>query len=233
MKTITLTGSKRTSVGKKEANALRRDGKVPCILYGGKDILHFEAIEKDFRHLVYTPDVHIVKLDVGGKQTDAILKDIQFHPVTDRIQHVDFLEVLSDKPVVMNIPVRFNGTAVGVKEGGQMLKKLPKIRLKGLISKIPATIEINVEPLKIGDYIRIKDIKYDGITFLHEPVVTIVAVKTTRAVVEEITPAAAAAAAVAGAPAVAGAVTPAAGAVAPAAGAAAPAKEEKKAEKKK
>ena len=232
MKTITLTGSKRTSVGKKEANALRRDGKVPCILYGGKDIVHFEAIEKDFKHLVYTPDVHIVKLDVGGKQTDAILKDIQFHPVTDRIQHVDFLEVLSDKPVVMDIPVRFNGTAVGVKEGGQMLKKLTKIRLKGLISKIPATIEINIENMKIGDYIRIKDISYDGITFLHEPVVTIVAVKTTRAVVEEITPAAAAAAAVAGAPAVA--AVGAAPAATPAAGAgAAPVKEEKKAEKKK
>lgn len=234
MKTLTLAGTKRKTIGRTSANALRRDGKVPCILYGGKDILHFEAIEKDFKHLVYTPDIHMIKLDVGGKQVDAILKDIQFHPVTDRIQHVDFLEVISDKPVVMDVPVRFNGTAVGVKEGGQMLKKLIKIRVKGLISKIPATIEINVEKMKIGDYIRIKDINYDGITFLHEPVVTIVAVKTTRAVVEEVTPAAAAAAAVAGAPAVAGAATPAAGTAAtPAAGAAAPAKEEKKAEKKK
>ena len=231
MKTFTLTGAQRKTIGKTSANVLRREGKVPCILYGGKNILHFEAIEKDFKHLVYTPDIHMIKLDVGGKQVDAILKDIQFHPVTDSIMHVDFLEVLSDKPVMMDIPVRFNGTAVGVKEGGQMLKKLPKIRVKGLISKIPATIEINVEPLKIGDYIRIKDISYDGITFLHEPVVTIVAVKTTRAVVEEVTPAAAAAAAVAGAPA-AGAATPAVvGAAAPAA-AAAPAKDAKKEEKK-
>lgn len=234
MKTFTLAGTKRKTIGRTSTHALRREGKVPCILYGGKDVLHFEAIEKDFKHLVYTPDVHMIKLDVGGKQTDAILKDIQFHPVTDSIMHVDFLEVISDKPVVMDIPVRFNGTATGVREGGQMLKKLTKIRLKGLISKIPATIEINVEKMKIGDYIRIKDIKYDGITFLHEPVVTIVAVKTTRAVVEEITPAAAAAAAVAGAPATAGAATPAAGAATPAAGTtAAPAKEEKKAEKKK
>lgn len=227
MKTLTLTGVKRKTTGRTSTHALRREGKVPCILYGGKDILHFEAIEKDFKPLVYTPDVHMIKLDVGGKQVDAIMQDIQFHPVTDRIQHVDFLEVISDKPVVMDIPVRFNGTSAGVKEGGQMLKKLTKIRLKGLISKIPATIEINVEPMKIGDYIRIKDIKYDGITFLHEPVVTIVAVKTTRAVVEEVTPAAAAAAAVAGTPA-----TPAAGTT-PATPAAAPAKEEKKAEKKK
>ena len=229
MKTITLSGAQRKSLGKKDALSLRREGKVPCILYGGKDILHFEAVEKDFKHLVYTPDVHMIKLDVGGKQVDAILKDIQFHPVTDSIMHVDFLEVIGDKPVVMNIPVKFNGTPVGVKEGGQMLKKLTKIRLKGAISKIPATIEINVATLKIGDYIRIKDIKYDGVTFLHEPAVTIVAVKTTRAVVEEVTPAAVAAAAVAGAPAAA-----AAGAATPAtATAAAPAKEEKKAEKKK
>ena len=229
MKTITLSGSQRKSLGKKDALSLRREGRVPCILYGGKDILHFEAVEKDFKHLVYTPDVHMIKLDVGGKQVDAILKDIQFHPVTDSIMHVDFLEVIGDKPVVMNIPVKFNGTPVGVKEGGQMLKKLTKIRLKGAISKIPATIEINVATLKIGDYIRIKDIKYDGVTFLHEPAVTIVAVKTTRAVVEEVTPAATAAAAVAGAPAAA-----AAGAATPAtATAAAPAKEEKKAEKKK
>ena len=229
MKTITLSGSQRKSLGKKEALSLRREGKVPCILYGGKDIVHFEAIEKDFKHLVYTPDVHMIKLDVGGKQVDAILKDIQFHPVTDNIMHVDFLEVIGDKPVVMDIPVRFNGTPVGVKEGGQMLKKLTKIRLKGAISKIPGTIELDVVSLKIGDSIRIKDLKYAGVTFLHEAAVTIVAVKTTRAVVEEVTPAATAAAAVAGAPAAA------AGAAAPAAAAAgaAPAKEEKKAEKKK
>src|SRR3990170_190973 len=120
MKTLTLTGSKRTSVGKKEANALRKNGKVPCILYGGKDIVHFEAIEKDFKPLVFTPDVHMIKLDVGGKQIDAILQDIQFHPVTDRIMHVDFMEVLADKPVIMEIPVKLLGTSLGVKEGGKL-----------------------------------------------------------------------------------------------------------------
>src|SRR5207253_9654297 len=114
MKTLTLTGSKRTAVGKKGTHALRKSGKVPCIIYGGKDVLHFEAIEKDFKPLIFTPDIHLIKLDVGGKQVDAILKDIQFHPVTDGIMHVDFLEVIADRPVVMDIPVKFNGTAVGV-----------------------------------------------------------------------------------------------------------------------
>ena len=233
MKTFSLSGVKRNAIGKKDTNALRREGKVPCVLYGGKEHLQFSSIEKDFKKLVYTPDIHLVKLDVGGKQVDAILKDIQFHPVTDSIIHVDFLEVIADKPVVMDIPVRFNGTASGVREGGQMLKKLTKIRVKGLISKIPATIEINVDAMKIGDYIRIKDIKYDGVTFLHQPVVTIVAVKTTRAVVEEITPAMAAAAAVAGAAAPAAGAVAAAAPGAPAAAAAAPAKDAKKEEKKK
>ena len=228
MKTLALTGSPRKSIGRTNAHSLRREGKVPCVLYGGKDIVHFEAIEKDFKSLVYTPDVHMIKLDVGGKQVDAILQAIQFHPITDKIMHVDFLEVVGEKPVTMDIPVKLNGTSVGVKEGGKLLKKLTRIRVKAPISKIPGTIDLNIEPLKIGDYIRIKDLKYEGVTFLHEQSVTVVAVKVTREVVEEVTPAAAAAAAVAGAPAAA-----AAGAPAAAAGAAAPAKEEKKAEKKK
>lgn len=231
MKTLTLSGSPRKTIGRTNAHALRREGKVPCILYGGKDIVHFEAIEKDFKHLVYTPDIHMIKLDVGGKQVDAIMQAIQFHPVTDKIMHVDFLEVIADKPVIMDIPVKIIGTSVGVKEGGKLLKKLSRIRVKALISKIPGTIDLNVEPMKIGDYIRIKDLKYEGVTFLHEQSVTIVAVKVTREVVEEITPAAAAAAAVAGAAApVVGAAAPAAGA--PAAAGAAPAKDAKKEEKK-
>ena len=230
MKTLTLAGSPRKSTGRSNAHSIRKEGKVPCILYGGKDILHFEAVEKDFKPLVYTPDVHMIKLDVGGKQTDAILQDIQFHPITDRIIHVDFLEVVGDKPVVMDIPLKLNGTAVGVKEGGKLLKKLTRIRVKAPISKIPGTIDLNIEPLKIGDYIRIRDLKYEGVTFLHEQSVTVVAVKVTREVVEEVTPAAAAAAAVAGAAPVAGAPA-AAAAGTPAA--AAPAKDAAKKEEKK
>jgi large subunit ribosomal protein L25 len=184
MKILTLNGTPRTAFGKKGAKATRSAGKVPCVLYGGKEVLHFEAEAKAFKPLIYTPDVHLVKLDIAGKTADAILKDVQFHPVTDAIMHVDFLEVLSDKPVVMQIPVKFNGTAAGVKEGGQMLKKLTKLRVKGLISKIPATIEVNVEPLKIGDSIHVRDLKYEGITFLHDPAVTIVAIKISRVVQE-------------------------------------------------
>ncbi len=219
MKTITLSGSQRTKIGKLENKNLRRTGKVPCVLYGGKENLHFETIEKDFKNIVYTPDIHLVKLEVGGTHKDAILKDIQFHPVTDSILHVDFLEVFPDKPVVMDIPVRFVGTSIGVREGGQMLKKLNKIRLQGIISKIPDTIEINIEALKIGDLVKIADLKYDGVSFLHDPAVTIVSIKKTRVVVAAV-------------PVVAAAAAPEAAAAAPGA-AATPVKEEKKAEKKK
>lgn len=215
MKTISLSGVKRNAIGKKDTLTLRREGKVPCVLYGGNEHIQFSAIEKDFKPLIYTPDVHVVKLEVGGKQADAILKDIQFHPINDSIMHVDFLEVLPDKPVVMEIPIKFIGTPAGVKEGGKMLKKLTKAKVKGLISKIPGTIDINVEALKIGDYVKIKDLKLDGVALLHEPGVTIVSVKVTREVVETpTTPTAAAPAAAAATPA-------------------APAKEEKKEEKKK
>lgn len=220
MKTLSLIGTERTVLGKKATKAVRNARKVPCVLYRNKSVLHFEAEAKAFKPLIYTPDVHLVKLQVGEKVTDAILKDIQFHPVTDAIMHVDFLEVMPDKPVVMNIPVKFIGTAAGVKEGGQMLKKLTKMRVKGLISKIPGTIEINVESLKIGDSIHVRDLKYDGITFLHEPAVTIVAVKTTRLVTESTSSSATTT------------VTPTAG-TATEAKTPTPTKEEKKEEKKK
>lgn len=222
MKTFAISGTKREATGKKSTRTARNEGNVPCVIYGGKETIQFTTPEKSFKKLVYTPDVHLVKIDVGGKQVDAILKDIQFHPVNDSIMHVDFLEVMNDKPVVMDIPIKFNGTAVGVKEGGKMLKKMSKVRVKGLISKIPGVIEVNVEPLKIGGMVKIKDLKYEGVAFMHQPSVTLVAVKTTRNVEE--TPVAGAAAA----PAAAAAAAPAADAKA-----AAPAKEEKKEEKKK
>lgn len=231
MKTFSLSGSQRKTIGKKDAHALRREGKVPCVLYGGKEHLQFSAVEKDFKKLIYTPDIHLVKLDVGGKKFDAILKDIQYHPVHDNILHVDFLEVMPDKPVVMHLPLKLEGSPIGVKEGGKLLKKLNKLTAKGLISKLPDAVTLQVEHMKIGDHIRIKDIKLDGVTFLYEPNVTVVAVKIVKEIVEEVPIAAATTAAASGATPAAGAapaVTPAAGA-APAA----PAKEEKKAEKKK
>lgn len=222
MKTISISGSLRENVGKKGAHELRTREMVPCVIYGGKEQVHFSALEKDFKSLVYTPDVHLVKLDVGGKTCNAILQDIQFHKVTDKILHIDFLEVLPGKAVVMEIPVRTTGTSEGVREGGKLYVKLKKLKVKGLPEKFPDNISIDITKMKIGDSVRVGDIKIDGLQLLNAPNVTVVAVRVTRAVVEEVAPAAATTAA-----------APAAAAGTPAAAPADAKKEEKKDEKKK
>lgn len=204
MKEVSISGSPRVNVGKKDAKVLRREGNVPCVIYGGKEQVCFFAHENSFSKLVYSPDVFKVNIDVNGSKYQAVMQDIQFHPITDKISHIDFLEVLPGKPVVLNIPVSTKGSANGVKEGGRLSQKVRTIKAKGLIEKMPELIELDVTELNIGDSIRVKDLKFDGVTFMEVPNLTVVAVNVTRNVVEE-APAAAA--------------TPAAGAAAPAAGA--------------
>ncbi|HVA97884.1 MAG TPA: 50S ribosomal protein L25/general stress protein Ctc [Bacteroidia bacterium] len=210
MKTVSISGSPRVNVGKKDAKALRNEGRVPCVIYGGKEQLHFSALEKDFKPLVYSPDVHSVKLDIGGNIKEAILQEIQYHKIKDHILHVDFLEVIPGKSVVMNLPVKTKGNSAGVKAGGKLNKKLRTLKVRGLVENIPEDITLDVEALEINDSIKVGDIKIKGLELLDAPNVTVVAVQVTRAVVEEVKPAA-------------GAATPAAGAAAatPAAGAAA------------
>jgi len=224
MKTINLTGSLRTKNGKKDAMHIRREAKVPCILYGGKEQVTFSVIEKDFKPLVYTPEIHTVKLSIEGKEFDAILQDIQYHPLKDSIIHADFLQIMPGKAVTMNVPVQTTGAAPGVKAGGKLQKKLRTVRVKGPVEKMPEVVKVDVSTLEIGQSVRIGDLKYDGMTFLQAPNITVVGVRITRNVVEE-TPAAGAttaAAPAAGAAAAAGAKTddkkaPAADAKAPAA----------------
>ena len=229
MKTVSISGSPRVNVGKKDAQLMRRQGLIPCVIYGGKEQVHFSAPEAQFKNLVYTPEVHTVKLDVDGRQFDAFMKEIQFHRVTDKILHIDFLEIIPGKHVIMDIPVKFEGSPVGVKEGGKLLKKMRTVKIKGPIEKMPDHITLNVQPMNIGDTIKVSDLKYDGLTFLDTSNNTIVAVRITRNVVEEAAPAIAT---TAGAP-VAGAAAPAAGAAAPAAGAPAAGAAAKKPEGKK
>jgi len=222
MKSVAMSGSLRANVGKKDAKALRVKGLVPCVLYGGTEQVMFAVDQRAFKHLVYTPEVATVDLDIDGKPHKAILKDIQMHPVTDSIIHADFLELVTGKTVTMNIPVKFEGTAVGVRDGGKLLRKMRKVTLNGPIEKMPQAVTINVADMKIGDTVRVGDMKLDNLSFLDKPNMTIVAVRVTRNVVEEVKPAAAAtAAATPAAGATAGAAAPAAAADAkkPAAGA--------------
>ena len=185
MKSFALKSSVRGALGKKDSKNARRAGLVPCVLYGGKEPVHFSAPEMDFKKLIYTPDVFTVDLSVDGNEYKAVMRDIQFHPVSERLVHIDFQEIAMDKPVVMDIPVKITGTAIGVREGGVLLTKLRKLKVKALPANLPDRIELNVEPLAIGKGIRVGDIVLDKVEILNGANNIITIVKTARAVVEE------------------------------------------------
>ena len=185
MKTVSLSGSLRESVGKKDAKKHRKEGKVPCVIYGGKEQIHFVTDEKNFKDIVFTPNVYIIDLTVDDKKCQAILQDIQYHPVHDHILHADFLEVSPSKPVTIAIPVVLEGTAPGVIIGGRLIKKIRKIRVSALIQDLPDQLIIDISKLKIGDSIFVSDVKDDKLTFLENPNSIIVGVFTARAVEEE------------------------------------------------
>ena len=185
MKSLAISVKSRENVGKSNTRALRNQGNVPCVLYGGEKQVCFYAHENDFRKLVYTPDVFIVELNIDGETKRAIMQDIQFHPVTDKILHIDFLEVFNDKEVTVSIPVILNGLAIGVRNGGNLMFRRRKIITRGLVDNLPDAIEINIEDIKIGQFIYIKDIEVEGCEFLAPASSVVVGVKTSRAAIEE------------------------------------------------
>lgn len=185
MKSVALFGDKRSDVGKVSTKALRAEGKVPCVLYGGNDHVHFSLYEPDFKLLVYTPNTYKVKLEIDGKMYRAILKDIQFHPVNDTIIHADFLEISDDKLVEIGIPVKLVGNSVGVRAGGKLVVKSKKLRVKALPAKLPDFIEINIEALEIGKSIKVGELaSSEDYVLLDSPNNPIVSINTTRAVQE-------------------------------------------------
>lgn len=222
MKSLTITGTKRTDMTKSGIKKLRHGGHIPCVIYGGKEPVHFAAPIMSFKKLVYTPEVHTVNLNVEGQEYNAIMREIQFHPVNDSILHIDFLEFTQDAPVTIDIPVHVTGNSEGVKQGGKLIIKVRKVKVKALPAQLPDSINLQVDNLLIGDSIRVGDLKQEGVTFLDSANNIIVGVRTTRAVVEE-TPAAAATGAAAPAAAAAKAAPAAAAKAAPAAAAKAPA----------
>ena len=190
MKSVSISGSQRENVGKKDAKKHRREGNVPCVLYGGKEQIHFVAEEKSFKKLVYTPDSFTVKLNMNDKEYNAILQDIQYHPVTDNILHADFLEIFDNKPVIMHIPIKVIGNSQGVLKGGRFIQKLRKLKIKALPVDLPDNVVVDITPLEINDSIKVSDLKQDNVTFLDAPTAVIVGVRVTRVVVEETTTAA-------------------------------------------
>jgi len=186
MKTVSMSGSLRENVGKKDAKKNRAEGKVPCVLYGGKEEVHFAVNEKDFGPVIFTPYAHLINLTIGKNEYKTILQDVQYHPVTDKILHVDFLEVIPGKPVVISVPIRIEGTSEGVLRGGKLVKKLRKLRVKAEPEVLPDEIKVNISGLDINGTIKVGDINIDKVSFLDSPSSLIVTVISTRAVETEV-----------------------------------------------
>jgi len=181
MKSIAISGSLRENVGKRDAKELRYEGKVPAVLYGGEKQYHFAVSAADLKSLVYTPDVHFVDLDLDGQKFQAIVQEMQFHPLNDLIRHIDFLELNDKKEVTVNIPVSLTGTSPGVRSGGKLIQKLRKLRVKALPANLPQEIEVSLNALEVGKSVRVDEIKLENAKVLNNGDDTIVSVIMSRA----------------------------------------------------
>lgn len=181
MKNVEIIGYKRANLGKKESKDLRLEGNVPCVLYGGKEQVHFFSPMILFRDLVYTGDAHMVDLNIEGDKYSCILQDIQFHPVSEVILHADFLQMFDDKEVKMDIPVKFEGTAPGVIAGGRLITKLRKISVKALPANMPDFITVDISKLALGKSVKVSEIKAANYEILNNPANTIATVEVPRA----------------------------------------------------
>ncbi len=180
MKTVSLSGALREHVGKKDAKKLRREEKVPCVIYGGKEQIHFVLNEKDFKKLLFTPEAFNILINVDDKEYSTILQDVQYHPVSDKVLHADFLEITPGKPVSVSIPVKYEGTAPGIIKGGKLITGMRKLRLKGLIENMPESITLDISKLDIGNSIKIRDINLENLQLLDVKSAVVVSVKTAR-----------------------------------------------------
>lgn len=181
MKSVTLSGSPRANVGKVDARELRAKGHVPCVIYGGTEQIHFHADERAFKPVIFTPNAHIVEIELDGKVYKTVLQEAQYHRINDKLIHADFLLLQDNKPVTVNIPVQLNGQSEGVKKGGKLVLKMRKLKVRGLANKLPDAIDLNIDKLDIGNSIAIGDINIEGVTLLNAKNVSVVSVVTTRA----------------------------------------------------
>lgn len=186
MKSIEVKGTARTIAERSSEQAralksIRNEGGVPCVLYGGEEVVHFTVTNDALRHLVYTPHIYVVDLNIDGKKVNAILKDIQFHPVKDYILHVDFFQIDEAKPIVMEVPVQLQGLAEGVKAGGKLALQMRKIKVKALYNTIPEKLIVNVAHLGLGKSIKAGELSFDGLELISAKEAVVCTVKLTRA----------------------------------------------------
>jgi large subunit ribosomal protein L25 len=184
MKTVQLSGSPRANVGKKDAKAVRNAGNVPCVLYGTGEQTYFQVRHVDIEKIVFSPDIYQLEIDVDGNKKKAIIQDLQIHPVTDKVQHVDFLELVDDKPIKIEIPVTLSGRSKGVLNGGRLQQVFRRLKVQGLPKDIPAAIDIDITPLRIGHSRRVSDIEIPGVKLLNASNAVVVSVKMARGAVD-------------------------------------------------
>ena len=181
MKSLEIVGFKRANLGKKDAKALRLDSYVPCVLYGGTEQVHFSAPAILFRELLYTPEVHIVDLNVEGTTYRAIVQDAQFHPVNEMLLHVDFLELQEGTEVKMEVPVQFVGVSPGVQQGGKLVTKLRKVKVRALPENLPDSVQVDISDLELGKSIKVNKVVPQNYTILTNPLAPIATVTIPRA----------------------------------------------------
>ncbi|GAA4080211.1 50S ribosomal protein L25/general stress protein Ctc [Flavobacterium cheonanense] len=181
MKSISIKGSERESVGKVATKAVRNAGMVPCVIYGGSQPVHFQAEAKAFKSLVYTPNAHTVAIDLGGKKFNAILQDIQFHPVSDAILHIDFFQLSDDKEIIMEVPVKITGTSPGVLLGGVLNLNQRRLKVKALPKNLPDFVEANISELQMGNKLYVTKLATNNFKLMHPDNTVVCQVKISRA----------------------------------------------------
>ncbi|MBE0653101.1 MAG: 50S ribosomal protein L25/general stress protein Ctc [Bacteroidales bacterium] len=187
MKKFKISVQKREKLGKSETKRLRKLLMVPCVMYGGEENLHFYAHENDFSKLVYTPEVHLVEINLENKMHKAIIQEIQFHPVTDKIIHIDFIEVFDDKPVIASIPIELTGSSIGIKNGGKLRQKRRYLKVKGLIADLPEKLTIDITKVNIGDVVKVGDLKYPNLDLLDPHRSMVVSIVSSRVALKGMT----------------------------------------------
>jgi large subunit ribosomal protein L25 len=180
MKTFDIKGSERKVVGKRSTKELRSNSLVPCVLYGGENNVHFSVDEKAFQHLVYTPNVYIVNVDIDGKKSQALMQNLQFNSVSDAIEHVDFLEISDDRNISIAIPVKLVGLSEGVKQGGKLMLKLRKLRVRGLAKDFPDTLDVDISHLALGKSIKVSELNFKNLELLDAKNAVVATVRLTR-----------------------------------------------------
>ena len=181
MKTFQLELNPRTEIGKKAAKAIRKEDMIPAVIYGGESTIHFNVTKEAVRKLIYTPEIFVIDLTIGDKKTKAVIKDMQFHPVTDAVLHIDFLEVFDNKPIVMEVPVALEGFAEGVKAGGKLSLEMRKLKVKALYNLIPEKLTINIDSLGLGKTLQVAALDFEGLEIMNAKNAVVCAVKLTRA----------------------------------------------------